>query len=43
VRTDIFFGWGRDAEDRAGRMRKTGTEYLLLPRATAPVPTASLP
>jgi membrane-bound lytic murein transglycosylase A len=41
VRTDIFFGWGRGAEDRAGRMRQQGTEYLLLPKA--PGPTASLP
>jgi membrane-bound lytic murein transglycosylase A len=43
VRTDIFFGWGHDAEDRAGRMRKPGTEYLLLPKSTATIPTASLP
>jgi membrane-bound lytic murein transglycosylase A len=43
VRTDIFFGWGRDAEDRAGRMRKPGREYLLLPKQAAPIPTASLP
>ena len=32
VRTDIFFGWGRDAEERAGRMRQQGTEYVLLPK-----------
>ena len=32
VRTDIFFGWGRDAEERAGRMRQQGTEYILLPK-----------
>jgi membrane-bound lytic murein transglycosylase A len=43
VRTDIFFGWGRDAEDRAGRMRKPGHEFLLLPKQAAPIPTASLP
>jgi len=43
VRTDIFFGWGRDAEDRAGRMRKSGTEYLLLPKQSAGIPAASLP
>ncbi len=43
VRTDIFFGWGRDAEDRAGRMRKPGREYLLLPKQAAPIPTAALP
>jgi membrane-bound lytic murein transglycosylase A len=32
IRTDIFFGWGADAEDRAGRMRQEGTEFLLLPK-----------
>jgi membrane-bound lytic murein transglycosylase A len=35
VRADIFFGWGKDAEDSAGRMRQPGTEYLLLPRPSA--------
>jgi membrane-bound lytic murein transglycosylase A len=35
VRADLFFGWGHDAEDRAGRMRQQGTEYLLLPRPVA--------
>jgi len=35
VRADIFFGWGQDAEDRAGRMRQQGSEYLLLPRPAA--------
>ncbi len=42
VRADIFFGWGHGAEDRAGRMRQPGTEYLLLPKAAAKV-TAALP
>jgi membrane-bound lytic murein transglycosylase A len=32
IRTDIFFGWGQAAEERAGRMRGKGTEYVLLPR-----------
>ncbi len=32
VRADIFFGWGADAENRAGRMRQRGTEIVLLPR-----------
>ena len=32
IRSDIFFGWGRDAEERAGRMRGKGTEYVLLPK-----------
>lgn len=35
VRADLFFGWGREAEDRAGRMRQHGTQYLLLPRPPA--------
>lgn len=43
VRTDIFFGWGHDAEDRAGRMRQKGTEFILLPKAPAPVASATLP
>ena len=32
VRADIFFGWGADAEKRAGLMRQQGTEIVLLPR-----------
>ena len=43
VRTDIFFGWGRDAEDRAGRMRQKGTEFVLLPKAPVPVASTALP
>ncbi len=43
VRADIFFGWGHEAEDWAGRMRNHGTEYLLLPKMQAAIPTASLP
>jgi membrane-bound lytic murein transglycosylase A len=35
ARADIFFGWGRAAEDRAGRMRAEGHEFLLLPRPVA--------
>jgi membrane-bound lytic murein transglycosylase A len=42
VRTDVFCGWGRAAEEQAGRMRQSGTEYLLLPRAEPKV-TAALP
>ena len=33
IRTDLFFGWGRDAEERAGRMRQPGREFILLPKA----------
>lgn len=32
IRTDIFFGWGPAAEERAGRMRGQGAEYVLLPK-----------
>lgn len=32
VRADIFFGWGHDAEDRAGRMRQQGHQFVLLPK-----------
>lgn len=35
ARADIFFGWGRQAEARAGRMRAHGHEYILLPRPVA--------
>jgi membrane-bound lytic murein transglycosylase A len=35
VRADIFYGWTKDAEDRAGRMRAQGTIYLLLPKGAA--------
>lgn len=32
TRADIFFGWGAEAENRAGRMRQPGSLYVLLPR-----------
>ncbi len=35
VRGDVFWGPGRDAEERAGRMRSTGRAWLLLPREVA--------
>ena len=40
VRADIFFGWGPEAEQRAGLMNRTGSAYLLLPRDQG-VPVAS--
>jgi membrane-bound lytic murein transglycosylase A len=40
ARADIFFGWGRPAEERAGKMRADGRAYLLLPKGTV---RASLP
>lgn len=32
VRGDVFWGWGPDAEARAGKMKSQGTAYVLLPR-----------
>jgi membrane-bound lytic murein transglycosylase A len=32
TRGDIFFGWGKSAEERAGRMRQYGTLYIMLPK-----------
>ena len=32
VRADIFFGWGKMAEERAGLMKGTGSAWVLLPR-----------
>jgi membrane-bound lytic murein transglycosylase A len=32
ARADIFFGWGAEAEEIAGRMNQAGREYVLLPR-----------
>lgn len=36
VRADLFFGWGAEAEARAGRMRQPGRLFVLLPRPAAP-------
>jgi len=33
VRGDIFFGWGAEAEARAGQMKSSGAAWVLLPRA----------
>lgn len=35
VRGDVFFGWGEEAEDLAGRMKSQGRITLLLPNAVA--------
>jgi membrane-bound lytic murein transglycosylase A len=32
ARGDLFFGWGREAGERAGRMRKPVAMFVLLPR-----------
>jgi membrane-bound lytic murein transglycosylase A len=39
LRGDFFFGWGTQAEDRAGKMRQPGRAWLLLPRPARPVLT----
>ena len=35
VRGDVFWGYGKDAADRAGMMKDHGAYYLLLPRNVA--------
>jgi membrane-bound lytic murein transglycosylase A len=32
VRADLFFGWGPEAEEKAGRMRQQGAAFVLLPK-----------
>lgn len=32
IRADIFWGWGSEAEERAGKMRAHGSAIVLLPR-----------
>lgn len=34
VRGDVFWGFGREAAAKAGRMKEPGTYYLLLPKTT---------
>lgn len=36
VRGDVFWGFGEEAESRAGTMRARGSYYLLLPKSIAP-------
>jgi membrane-bound lytic murein transglycosylase A len=35
VRADLFFGYGKDSESEAGRMKSTGRLYVLVPKALA--------
>lgn len=35
IRADIFWGWGPQAEERAGKMNRPGSAVILLPRPTA--------
>ncbi|MDP7044845.1 MAG: MltA domain-containing protein, partial [Alphaproteobacteria bacterium] len=39
VRGDFFWGFGGDAEEKAGRMKQPGRYYLLLPKTIHPNPT----
>jgi membrane-bound lytic murein transglycosylase A len=36
VRADLFWGSGREAAERAGKMNESGRSYLLLPKSSAP-------
>jgi membrane-bound lytic murein transglycosylase A len=36
VRGDFFWGFGEDAEEKAGRMKQPGRYYLLLPKTVRP-------
>lgn len=40
VRGDVFWGFGADAEARAGAMRDRGSDYLLLPKTVKPALTS---
>jgi membrane-bound lytic murein transglycosylase A len=42
VRGDLFWGFGSEAESRAGTMRASGNYYLLLPRAAIPKLSAAI-
>ena len=41
VRGDVFWGYGSDAEERAGNMKSSGRYWLLLPKVALPVPVSS--
>ena len=43
VRGDVFWGFGEDAEERAGTMRARGVYYLLLPKAVVPPRLVTMP
>ena len=36
VRADLFWGYGREAAEKAGKMNESGSAYLLLPKSSAP-------
>ena len=40
VRGDVFWGFGPEAEARAGTMKAAGEYYLLLPKTVTPVPSS---
>jgi membrane-bound lytic murein transglycosylase A len=33
VRADLFWGWGAEAEEKAGKMHQPGADFILLPRS----------
>jgi membrane-bound lytic murein transglycosylase A len=41
VRGDFFWGFGEDAEEKAGRMKQSGRYYLLLPKTVRPNPAGA--
>ena len=43
VRGDLFWGWGEQAAEAAGRMRERGLWWLLLPAELGPVAAAAAP
>jgi membrane-bound lytic murein transglycosylase A len=38
VRADFFYGFGPEAEDKAGHMKQPGTIWVLLPKPVVPAP-----
>jgi len=42
VRGDVFWGFGKEAEERAGSMRAQGVYYLLLPKTVSPPDVVAL-
>jgi peptidoglycan lytic transglycosylase A len=43
VRGDVFWGFGQEAEAKAGAMRATGRYFLLLPSGVNPPPRLAMP
>ena len=41
--TDFFFGFGKAAQENAGRMKQRGMLWVLLPKQTPPATAAGTP